>query len=116
LDVTVIVFFVGIGDRRRVVDADDPFGSSSYDTTSTTEELFDRQFLQISEGFKFEGDICVDLSNSEASTLAELEEIALAKEEKGSSLTASEVQALGDMTLQSAVSEGRKEGLFSCPL
>lgn len=92
---------IGIGDKRRIVDAGDPFGSSAHDMGITVEMPFHKQFIHLAEGSKFEGDICADIAKTEEETFAVLEEMAVA--EKGAPLTASEVQALGDMALQSAV-------------
>ena len=58
----------------------------------------------MAEGSKFDGDVCTDLQEPPAPpSLSEEEEGEGGKQ--GVPLTASEVQALGDMALQSAVRE-----------
>jgi len=108
---------IGIGDKRRVVDSEEHFIESSKDTSATIEMPFDKEFIRMAEGAKFEGDVLSDIAKTEpetplvprteAETLAALEEMAEA--EKGAPLTASEVQALGDMALQSAVEREKME-------
>ena len=95
------VLSTGIGDEHRLVGMEEGFPQGAAESTGAECDIpFDKEFIRMAESSKFEGDVCEQLAAESLSP----EELAVAKHKQGAPLTASEVQALGDMALQSAVS------------
>lgn len=92
----VKVSVIGIGDRGRVLETNTSGGPSFADATSMPSVSFDKNFIRVAEGSKFD-DVC---DESEIPDQLHSKE---KPEKKTTRLTAAEIQALGDMVLQSGV-------------
>lgn len=123
----------GIGDMHEVMEKGGKEGKEGKETLPQSESTpisFDRQYIRMAMGTQFEGDVCTDLEEPPAppSSLGEEEreqredgagavaeaELVKHRGEGGAPLTASEVQALGDMALQSAVRGGHGGAALCC--
>ena len=92
------LLLIGIGDEHQKVES--YVNPVAAPVRSTSTDLpFDKKFIKMMEGSKFDNYINEEIDETALST----EEIALVKHKRGAPLTAAEIQALGDMALQSAV-------------
>jgi hypothetical protein len=104
LPVAVLFIVAGIGDKHRVVATEEEDFVDTIPPAGTLPDIpYGKEFIRMAEGYKFDGDVCADLEDPPPPSSLSTEELALAKHKSGSPLTAAEVQALGDMALQSAV-------------